>query len=335
MEFLCGEHFSHSDEEYKNFALGCDFVFWDINQLYLLDFLPFLTSLGLGYFYLKKLKRVTDFLRNFIDDKIFVPRYKKHLAFKDCSRFEGLAADGDDTNEDYLDSIVLEHMSKVTSMSLADYKVGFSDLIAGHAAVANILIRLLGHLALDKKIQDMICEEARAADIHNLNQKPNLPVTEAAMQEALRVASSPIVPHVAREDTSIADYYVPKDSIVLFNNYHLNLSENLWSNPLEFDPMRFLETKLGDNGKKSYKLNIPKHFMPFSVGMRQCLGYKMVEVTTIVTVANLCSKFIIEANNENLVRKLVAPKGSVALNPEAECFEFKLFPRYCDSTRDT
>lgn len=336
MEFLCSESHSHSDEEYKEFIYGCDFVFWDINQSYLIDFLPFLTSLGLGFSYLKKLKRVTDFLRVYIDDKIFEPRRVKHLnlcddenssIFNETPVFNYNDIDDTSNNNDYLDSLILEHLARVTSMSLADYKVGFADLLAGHAAVANILTRLLGHLALDQDIQDMICEEVNQTDLYNLNFKPSLPITEAAMQEALRIASSPIVPHVAREDTSIDKFFVPNGTMVLFNIHHLNLSENLWSNPYKFDPTRFLKTCDNGVGGVTYKLDIPKHFMPFSVGMRQCLGHKMVETTTIVAVANLCRKYIIKADNEDLVRKLLTPKGSIALDPDSKCFELELYPR--------
>lgn len=333
MDFLCTESRPHSDSKYKEFVLGCDFVFWDINQCYLIDFLPYLTSFGVGFTHLRKLKRITDFLRDYIDDQIFDPRYKKHTKLGGTERPDDGQEEDIIKDHDYLDSIVAECIGKVTSMSLADYKVGFADLLAGHAAVANILIRLLGHLALDEKIQDMICDEVNKAKIQNLSHKPSLPVTEAAMQEALRIASSPIVPHVAREDTSIDEFYVPKGTTVLFNNYHLNLSETLWKDPLKFDPTRFLERCQDSFGEETFKLNIPKHFMPFSVGMRQCLGYKMVETTTIVAAASICRKFRIKANDEALVRRLLAPKGSVALNPDAECFDFKLYPRevYFDS----
>lgn len=326
MEFLCSGSYSRSDSEYKEFVRGCDFVFWDINQSYLIDFLPYLTSLGLGFGYLKQLKKVTDFLRRFIDGKIFEPRRLKHI--------NNLAnMPSDNTNEleegkhDYLDSIIIEHLSKSTSMSLADYRVGFEDLLAGHAAVANILMRLLGHLALNRDIQDMICDEAKQANVHNLDYKPSLPIAEASIQEALRLASSPIVPHVAREDTSIDQFFVPEGTMVLFNLYHLNLSEYYWKNPLEYDPMRFIVVGENEDGTKTYKLDVPKHFMPFSVGKRQCLGYKMVETTSIVVVANICRKFIIKADDADLVKRLLAPKGSVALNPDAECFELKLYPR--------
>lgn len=333
MRFLCNESGSHLDPEYRRFAFGCDFVFWDINQMYLIDFLPFLTCLGIGFTYLKNLKKETDFLRGYIDDNIFDPRMKKiaerHASLDKFEKFE-MTFDTESESTDYLNSLILEYINRETSMSIADYKVGFADILAGHAAVANILYRLLGHLALDRKTQDMICEEANQADLHNLTHRPSLPVTEAALQEALRLASSPIVPHVATEDTSVDQFHIPHGTIVLFNNYNLNLSDTLWTDPFSFDPTRFLTTSAcssDTSARKRYKLDIPKHFIPFSVGLRQCLGYKMVETTTIVMVANLCRRFVIGADNEELVRHLLAPKGSIALNPDSECYQLKLCTR--------
>lgn len=63
MDFLCKKSYRHDDIEYEQFVDGCDYVFWDINHCYLIDFLPFLTSFGISFFYLKHLKKVTDYLR--------------------------------------------------------------------------------------------------------------------------------------------------------------------------------------------------------------------------------------------------------------------------------
>lgn len=332
MEFLCNESRPHSDAAYSKFNQDCDFIFWDINQCYLLDFMPYLTSFGFGYSYLKQVKQITDYCRYYIDDNIFEPRRLKHLKVRAMmiespQKANRVDETPDDEDFDYLDSIIEELITGDTSMSLADYKVGFADLLAGHAAVANILMKLLGHLALCPEAQNLVHEEAKRTKVSDLDHQPQLPIAEAALQEALRLASSPIVPHVARKDTSIGDYYVPKGSAVLFNCYNLNLSEDMWHNPRSFDPTRFLEVSLNDLGERSYKLNIPKHFMPFSVGLRQCLGFRMVEAITIVAVSNICGRFRIEANKEDLVKKLLEPKGTVALSPLAECFELKLFPR--------
>ena len=192
-------------------------------------------------------------------------------------------------------------------------------------------IRLLGHLSVDEKLQEMIYEEAERTKLTSLDQIPPLPVTEASLMEAMRLASSPIVPHVAREDTSLGDYFVPKDSAILFNCYNINLSPGLWQEPREFNPRRFLVSTQNELGEISHRLSLPKFFTPFSVGQRQCLGYKMVTSISIMATAHLCSSFRFRPNNEKLVRKLLEPRGTVSLSPLEECFEFELDPRWAGS----
>ena len=83
------------------------------------------------------------------------------------------------------------------------------DLIGGQSAVGNLLMRLLGHVAVNEDIQDELFSEAKKvheqlqSDILNLEHRSFLPLHEASVLETLRVASSPIVPHVATQDTTI------------------------------------------------------------------------------------------------------------------------------------
>jgi cytochrome P450 family 307 subfamily A len=84
-----------------------------------------------------------------------------------------------------------------------------------------------------------------------------MPYTEATILETLRVTSSPIVPHVATEDSSIGGYDVPKGTVVFLNNYELNTGEDYWSEPDLFKPERFVV----DN-----QIVKPAHFIPFSTG---------------------------------------------------------------------
>lgn len=82
-------------------------------------------------------------------------------------------------------------------------------------SVGNLLYRLLGYLALNPQCQDRIHEEAAQALEHwnsisqeqeetvRLRHRSLMVYTEAAIMEALRLASSPIVPHVAIQNATI------------------------------------------------------------------------------------------------------------------------------------
>lgn len=89
------------------------------------------------------------------------------------------------------------------------YEIG--DLIGGHSAVGNLLTRLIGFVALNDSVQKELYLEAvntlkRKSDkscLITLEDRPFMPLTEASILETLRIASSPIVPHVNREDTTL------------------------------------------------------------------------------------------------------------------------------------
>lgn len=206
-----------------------------------------------------------------------------------------------------------------------------ADLVGGNSAVANLLARLLGHLAANPGVQEQLHEEAlsvlneaapKGKVAITLKEQPHMPLTNASIMETLRLASSPIVPHLSRYDTSIQGYFIPKNTMVLFNVYHLNLSSDLWQNPSHFDPSRFV-TKEGNVMK-------PDFFFPFSHGRRSCLGYKMVNTVIFSVVSNLLVHYRLEAGtpaNAAKMTHLLEPRGSIALPFDDTCYNFSLVPR--------
>lgn len=67
--------------------------------------------------------------------------------------------------------------------------------------------------------------------------------------------------------------------------------------------------------------------MPFSAGFKHCLGYKSVDTTNAVMVADVWSKYYKEHRTSQLLRGFLQPKGTVAANANAACFELILTQR--------
>lgn len=159
----------------------------------------------------------------------------------------------------------------------------------------------------------------------------NMPYTVATIYEILRYSSSPIVPHVATENSQIAGYGVLKDTIVFINNYELNTSEKYWNNPKEFNPERFLETVPAHKVRKDsppgapnvlrVKKNIP-HFLPFSVGKRTCIGQNLVRCFSFLLLTNILENFDVASDNPDTIKMYPA---CVAVPPET--YSLKLTPR--------
>lgn len=82
------------------------------------------------------------------------------------------------------------------------------DFLGGHSAIGNLLMRAVGELCSVPDVVANIQDEIRRNTDDNsrpvvLEDRPCMPYTEAAVLETLRLSSSPIVPHVAMQDTSV------------------------------------------------------------------------------------------------------------------------------------
>jgi cytochrome P450 family 307 subfamily A len=92
--------------------------------------------------------------------------------------------------------------------------------------------------------------------------------------------------------------------MIMLNNFDLNTSPSLWTNPDEFSPERFL-TESGTFRK-------PAHFLPFSTGKRACMGYKMVERISEGILVSILKDFdIVSLENPSIL-----PRSCVAVHPD-------------------
>lgn len=84
------------------------------------------------------------------------------------------------------------------------------DIIGGHSAVANFVVKTLALLVKNQEAQKQIQKEIdnnlsdKMKNDISLNDRSDMIYTEAAILESLRLISSPIVPHVASADSTIA-----------------------------------------------------------------------------------------------------------------------------------
>jgi cytochrome P450 len=116
-----------------------------------------------------------------------------------------------------------------------------------------------------------------------------MPYTEATLRESLRydtlVPSS--VPHRAMVDTKLGGYEIPKDTAVLASLFALHMSEEVWKDPENFRPERFL------NSKGQLCLKYDKS-LPFGGGRRLCAGETFARNTIFLCVTALLQNFNIK-----------------------------------------
>ncbi|CAN7995742.1 unnamed protein product, partial [Ixodes hexagonus] len=95
------------------------------------------------------------------------------------------------------------------------------------------------------------------------------------------------ITRVAERDTKIGGFHIPAGTVVLPNVWAVHHDPELWENPEEFDPTRFL------SADHTELLPKPTSFMPFSTGRRMCPGETLAMMEMFLYLATLMQKFTV------------------------------------------
>ncbi|CAH1153439.1 unnamed protein product [Phaedon cochleariae] len=298
-QYMCSTSFSYNDKEFQKIVRYFDEIFWEINQGYAVDFLPWLLPFYHGH--MNKLTKWSTEIRQFILSRI-IDNHRATLDFNSPPR-------------DFTDALLM-HLEEDPNMNWEHIIFELEDFIGGHSAIGNLVMVTLAAIVKYPEVGDSIRKEIDAVTGNmrgpNLFDKAAMPYTESVLWETLRKASSPIVPHVASVDTEICGFSIPKGTMVFINNYELNVGKEYWNKPDEFLPERFL-SPAGNVVK-------PTHFIPFSTGKRTCIGQRLVQCFSFVILATLLQKFDVSGGDD-----VAARPGCVAVPPD--CFKLILTPR--------
>ncbi|XP_072280175.1 steroid 17-alpha-hydroxylase/17,20 lyase-like [Pyxicephalus adspersus] len=148
---------------------------------------------------------------------------------------------------------------------------------------------LLHYPEVQKKIQEELDTKIGFERYPLLSDRKILHYTEAAIAEIMRFRPpSPVLPpHVALEESSIGGYTIPKDARVIINLWSLHFNEKEWVDPHLFNPDRFLD----ESGKK---INPSQSYLPFSTGIRTCLGEPLVKMEIFLILSWILQRFTLE-----------------------------------------
>lgn len=121
-----------------------------------------------------------------------------------------------------------------------------------------------------------------------------MPYLKAVVLEALRrhPPGHFVLPHSVTEDVILDGYLVPKNAVVNFTVADMGWDPEVWENPMEFRPERFLEgTMSGGDGSESQMFDLTGSkeikMMPFGAGRRVCPASGLALLHLEYFVANL------------------------------------------------
>lgn len=134
-----------------------------------------------------------------------------------------------------------------------------------------VLAELINHPKVFKKLRDEINSVVGTNRLVTYTDIPNLPYLQAVMRETLRLhPPSPVILRASIEDCQINGFDVKADTRMLVNCYTVHRDPNLWTDPLEFIPERFMVDGLNMNSLQQHMENF--NYFPFGSGRRGCPG---------------------------------------------------------------
>ncbi|KAK2574915.1 hypothetical protein KPH14_002606 [Odynerus spinipes] len=160
--------------------------------------------------------------------------------------------------------------------------------IAGLTTTATSLDFLLLHMIVyqdvQRKVKEEIATNIGSDKLPELEDKSKLPYTEAVITEVQRMwAVTPIIgPRRTFEDTSLESYSIPKDTPILVNLYSVHMDPELFPNPCEFKPERFLK-----NGIYQPDENV----LAFGKGKRRCPGEALARSALFLIFIGIMQKY--------------------------------------------
>ncbi|KAJ7959934.1 Cytochrome P450 [Quillaja saponaria] len=125
--------------------------------------------------------------------------------------------------------------------------------------------------------------QVQESDLNKLN------YVKACAREAFRLhpVVSFNVPHVAMDDTTVANYFIPKGSHVLISRQGLGRNPRIWDEPEKFKPEHHLMDKDIDLALTDPELRL----LSFSTGKRGCPGVLLGTHMTVMLFARLLHGF--------------------------------------------
>lgn len=165
----------------------------------------------------------------------------------------------------------------------------FTFILAGSETTNVALAWTLYELAKNPHIQEKLRTEIQATFTRKeeltWEKLEKMQYLGNVVKESLRLhAPADVTSRVATSDVEIGGYFVPAGTYVVLPIDSTQRSSHFWSNPLAFDPERFVK----NDGQESVH---PFAYFPFGCGPRMCIGNKFAVMVMKVVLVTLVKNF--------------------------------------------
>ncbi|XP_055997286.1 cytochrome P450 2C15-like [Ostrea edulis] len=233
----------------------------------------------------------------------------------------------EDNINDYIDAYLLEQKQRSeidTTFTDEQLQHTVRDFFgAGTETTSTLLLwallYLVHHQEWQKNLQEDI-DDVVGVGQPKMEHKERLPRVEAFILEIQRVANLlPMnLPRTTNEDFTYNGYIFPKDAIVFCVLDSVLSDPEIYPEPSQFKPERFLDDDGKCIGEKKDKL------VPFSLGRRQCLGQSLAKMELFLFLTRLLQTFEVKPENPDCLPPL---NGTLGIINMPQAFNLKLVKR--------
>jgi cytochrome P450 len=192
-----------------------------------------------------------------------------------------------DPGSDVLGMLLGDRMDDLSADELAGVRNEVVTLlIAGHETVASALAWTWHLLAEHPDAYARLLAEVDALDDPPscLADLARLPFTRAVFDEALRLYPPAwVITRKAAVADEVGGYPISPGTLVLISTYALHRDPALWDEPDAFRPQRWLESTRTSRWA----------YLPFGVGIRQCIGKDFALVEGVLMLATLARELVV------------------------------------------
>jgi cytochrome P450 len=198
-------------------------------------------------------------------------------------RRAGPGAAGACTDGDLLDMVLHGEFDDGTTMTDEHIRRELLGLIfGGYETTAAVMSWTLARLPFAPAARERAYDEVDALGRARLTDDDldRLPWLRACFDEAQRLQGFVLNAREATEDDEIGGYRIPAGTTVAFSGQTLHRDPRWWRDPDAYDPSRFLEDDINTYA-----------YVPFGVGPRRCLGFKMAYQVGLWTLAEAFRRY--------------------------------------------